>query len=283
MANRVRRLAEAFRNAGRRFSTDGCAFLAQAIAFNALFAIFPLAILTIAGLAFVYGTEEGQMRAIALFATVAPGIKDILTENLHQLINLRSVWGIISLVTLIWSGKNIFQALAYALNRALGVPQGRALFDDIIVSIVMLPVLALLLLIATALPFLILVAIHFGGFPRSVIFSRLVGYGTGFALVFTVSELLYTYLPNHRVRLSFGVPGAIFTAVAWEAAQVAFGVYTAHVNFYHVYGAVATFAVLLLWFYYMGIIFLFGAELSAVWWAPQKSTRDSGLETLRTA
>ena len=66
------------------------------------------------------------MRAIILFATVAPGIKDILTENLHQVINLRSVWGIISLVTLIWSGKNIFQALAYALNRALGVPQGRS-------------------------------------------------------------------------------------------------------------------------------------------------------------
>ncbi len=279
----MRRLVDAIRNASRRFSADGCAFLAQAIAFNALFAIFPLAILVIAGLAFVYGTQAGQERAIVLFATIAPGIKDILTENLHQVINLRSVWGIISLVTLIWSGKNIFQALAYALNRALAVPQGRKLFDDILVSIVMLPVLGLLLLIATALPIVIFVAIHFGGFPRSVILSRLVGYGTGFALVFTVSVLLYTYLPNHRVRLSFGIPGAIFTAVAWEAAQVAFGIYTAHVNFYHVYGAVATFAVLLLWFYYMGIIFLFGAELSAEWWAPQKSSRESGLETLRTA
>ena len=106
----------------------------------------------------------------------------------------------------------------------------------------MLPVLALLLLIATALPVLILVAVHFGGFPRSASLSQLVGYGTGFRWSSRSRSLLYTYLPNHRVRLSFGLPGAIFTAVAWEAAQVAFGIYTAHVNFYHVYGAVATFA-----------------------------------------
>jgi membrane protein len=279
----VRRLIGVLRSAGRRFSADGCAFLAQAIAFNALFAVFPLAILAIAGLAFVYGSTEGQNRAIILFTTVAPGIKDILTENLHQVVNLRSVWGIISLVTLIWSGKNIFQALAYALNRAIGVPQGRRFFDDILVSIVMLPVLALLLLVATALPVLIFVGVHYSGFPRSALLSQTVGYGTGFLLVFAISVVLYTYLPNHRVRPSFALPGAIFTAVAWEAAQVAFGIYTAHVNFYHVYGAVATVAILLLWLYYMGIIFLFGAELCAEWSKQEKSSHETGLETLRTA
>jgi uncharacterized BrkB/YihY/UPF0761 family membrane protein len=35
------------------------------------------------------------------------------------------------------------------------------------------------------------------------------------------------------------------------------------VDFHHVYGALATVAVLLLWFYYMAFIFLFGAEVSA--------------------
>jgi uncharacterized BrkB/YihY/UPF0761 family membrane protein len=50
-----------------------------------------------------------------------------------------------------------------------------------------------------------------------------------------------------------------------------------------VYGAVATVAILLLWLYYMGIIFLFGAELCAEWSKQEKSSHETGLETLRTA
>lgn len=279
----MRRLTQVFRAAAWRFSQDGCAFLAQAIAFNALFAIFPLALLTVTGLAFVYGTAEGQAKAIALFASVAPGVQDTLTENLHQLVNLRSVSGIIGLVTLAWSGKNLFQALAFALNRALGVPAGRPLLSDILVSLVMLPVLGILLLLATAVPIVISVAVQYGGFARAAAFSQIAGYASGFLLVFAIAALLYAYLPNRDVGIGFGIPGALFTATAWEAAQIGFGVYTTHVNFFHVYGALSAFAILLLWFYYMGIIFLYGAELSAQWWLGGKSTSDGGLETLKTA
>lgn len=279
----MRRLTQVFRAAGWRFSQDGCAFLAQAIAFNALFAIFPLALLAVTGLAFVYGTAEGQAKAIALFATVAPGVQDTLTENLHQLVNLRSVSGIIGLVTLAWSGKNLFQALAFALNRALGVAAGRPLLSDILVSLVMLPVLGILLLLATAVPIVISVAVQYGGFARAAAFSQIAGYASGFLLVFAIAALLYAYLPNKDVGIAFGVPGALFTATAWEAAQIGFGIYTTHVNFFHVYGALSAFAILLLWFYYMGIIFLYGAELSAQWWLGKESTSDGGLETLKTA
>jgi uncharacterized BrkB/YihY/UPF0761 family membrane protein len=51
--------------------------------------------------------------------------------------------------------------------------------------------------------------------------------------------------------------------VAWEIAQIAFALYSTHVNFRLVYGALGAFALLLLWFYYMATIFLFGAELCA--------------------
>jgi uncharacterized BrkB/YihY/UPF0761 family membrane protein len=50
---------------------------------------------------------------------------------------------------------------------------------------------------------------------------------------------------------------------AWELAQIAFAVYSTHVNFRLVYGALGAFALLLVWFYYMATIFLFGAELCA--------------------
>jgi membrane protein len=277
----VRQLVGIFRAAAVRFSEDGCAFLAQAIAFNALFAVFPLLLLTIAVLAFVYGSAEGQAYAVALFSTVAPGVKDVLTENLHQLINLRSVSGIIGLVTLVWSGKNLFMALAYALDRALRVDRGRPLINGILVGLVMLPVVGVLLIAATAVPILITLAVQYGGFPGAPLFSQVAGYASGSLLVFALSALLYAYLPNRNVGIGFGIPGAIFTTVAWEASQIAFAVYTTHVSFAHVYGALSTFAILLLWFYYMGIIFLYGAQLSVQWHLASPSMGD--LERRRSA
>jgi membrane protein len=280
------RLIAVFRTSAKRFSVDGCAFLAQAIAFNALFAVFPLLLLGLAVLAFVYGTNDAQLKALALFATVAPGVQDALTANLHQVISLRSVSGVIGLVVLIWSGKNLFMALAYALDKALGLQEGRPLISSIIMSLVILPVLGVLLIVATAVPVLITVAVQFGGFPHSALLSQVAGYVAGFLLVFTISALLYTYLPSRHLGIGFGVPGALFTAVAWEAAQIAFAVYTTHLSFAHVYGALATFAVLLLWFYYMGIIFLYGAQLSAQWHAyglQEASQNDAEGERLRTA
>jgi membrane protein len=271
------RLIDVFRGAARRFSQDGCGLLAQAIAFNALFAIFPIVLLTIGVLAYVYGTEAGAERGLALVSSLAPGVRDIVADNLTLLVRTRGFPGIISgligLIVLAWSAKNLFMALAYALDRALGIPQGRPLLGDIVVALIMLPVTGALLVAATTVPLLISFAVHFGGLRESIVSSQLISYGTGLVVIFLLAAILYTYLPNERMPWWFGIPGAIFTAITWEAAQIAFAVYTTHVNFMRVYGAVSTFAILLLWLYYMGIIFLFGALLSAQWarWTPART------------
>ncbi|MBC5798895.1 MAG: YihY/virulence factor BrkB family protein [Candidatus Eremiobacteraeota bacterium] len=262
----VRRLVEIARCAGVRFSADGCAFLAQALAFNAIFAVFPMIILTIAVLAFIYGNAYGETRAIGLIGTLAPGVKEIVSDNLQHIIQFRGISGAIAFVALLWSGKNLFQGLAYALNRALNVPAGRPLVSDILVSLVILPILAVLFIVATAVPLVIsLVVVKFGGFPHAAVLTQIAGYGTGVILIFAIALVLYDYLPNRKVKRGFGIPGAIVFTLAWELAQIAFAIYTTHANYTRVYGALAAFAILLIWFYYMATIFLFGAQISAQW------------------
>jgi len=281
----VSRLFVVFRAAGLRFSQDGCAFLAQAVAFNALFSVFPILILTVAAFGFVYGTDEAQARALALIGTLAPSVQPTLTENVRHAVAFRGVSGAVALVALLWSSKNLFQALAYALDRALGVPQGRPLFKDILVSITLIPVLGLLLLVATAVPLVISFVVEYGGFRHAVVWTQVAGYGTAVLLVFVVTVLLYDYLPNREVRVGFGIPGAIVSTLGYELAQIAFAVYSTHVDFRHVYGALSAVAILLLWFYYMGYIFLFGAELSAQWLEQHERAKGTGkaLEARRSA
>lgn len=260
-----------FRAAGARFSEDGCAILAQAIAFNALFAIFPLTILAIASLAFVYGNVDGEQRAIALILQLAPELQDLLTENLRNVVTFRGLSGAISLVGLIWTGKNLFQALAYALDRALGVPRARPLLPDILVALVMLPLLGALVLVATAVPIVVSVVVHFGILASWSALPQIESYGFSLVTVFAACALLYRYLPSRALGWRFVAPGAAFSAITFNVAQIAFAIYTTHTNFAHVYGAVAAIAVALLWFYLIAALFLYGAELAAALEAAQRA------------
>ena len=261
----MNRLLTVFRGAGKRFSLDGCAFLAQAVAFNALFAIFPLITLAVAVLAFIYGDQAGQARALALISSLAPNVQAILVSNLRHIVAFRGISGAVALVALVWSGKNLFQGLAYALDRALNVPHDRPLVHDILIAVVMLPILGVIFLVATALPVLVAFIVQDGGFRYSATWSQVAAQVTTLVLILVVTVILYTFLPNRRLSPAFTLPGAIVTTVGWGIAQVAFAVYSTHVDYRHVYGALAAVTVLLLWFYYMATIFLFGAEFNAQW------------------
>ena len=259
----MRRLIFAFREAGLRFSRDGCAFLAQAIAYNALFTLFPLIVLAITTASIFF--PDSQQRVLGFVDTLAPSLHDFIAQNLTNYLGGRAASSIIAILFLIWSGKNLFLTLAFALDRALGVPKGRPLVHDIALSIIMLPLVFVLLIVAMGLPILISILVALTTLPDQAFVTRILGYGASLLLVFILTIVMYTFLPNRRVVWHFAVPGASFAALTWPVVQLIFEAYTTHVNFTHVYGALSAPLALLLWFYLMGSIFLFGAQLCAGW------------------
>src|SRR5579884_3505944 len=251
----MRRLILAFREAGMRFSRDGCAFLSQAIAFNALFAIFPLLVLVLTAASVIIPNAERQV--LAFFDTFAPALHDTVAANLRTYVYGRGLSSVIAFFIVVWAAKNLFMSLAYALNRALAVPKSRPLLHDMLLSIIML--------LAIGMPVAVSVVFAYARVTDPRGFSELLAYLISMALVFVIVIFLYNFLPNRRVRWHFAVPGASFVALMWPAVQYAFAFYTVHVDFTRIYGALSAPLVLLLWFYLIGVIFLFGAELSAGW------------------
>jgi membrane protein len=255
------RFISAFRDGAVRFSRDGCVFLAQSIAFNALFALFPLMVLVLSAATLVLPFAE--RRTLFFFDTFAPTLHDYISANLQTYMYGRGISSLVALVVLIWSGKNLFMGLAYALDRALGVPKGRPLVHNLALSLVMLPVTGILLVIAIALPVLLSITARATGFVDPAWFTHILAYLISIALVFIVTVVLYRWLPNRGVSWGFSFRGATLVAVGWPVMQYAFAQYVTHVNFTHVYGALSAPLVLLLWFYCIGSIFLFGAEYAA--------------------
>ncbi|MBV8067271.1 MAG: YihY/virulence factor BrkB family protein, partial [Candidatus Eremiobacteraeota bacterium] len=237
-----------------RFARDGCAFHAQSVAFNALFALFPLSVLTLSAITFVF--PDSQRRTMLFFDTLAPTLHDYIVNNLATYIYGRGISSLIALAFLLWSGKNLFMGLAYALDRALNVPKGRPLVHNLALSFVMLPVTAVLLLVAIALPIALSITFRVAGIYDPLRASHFLAYLLSIALVFIVAVVLYRWLPNRSVSWAFALRGATVVAVAWPAVQYAFAAYLTHVDFSRIYGALSAPLVLLLWFYCIGSIFL---------------------------
>ena len=258
----MKRLISALHEAGVRYARDGCAFHAQSVAFNALFALFPLTVLALSGLTLVL--PDAQHRTLLFFDTLAPTLHDYIANNLQTYVYGRGISSIVAAVFLVWSGKNLFMGLAYALDRALNVPKGRPLVHNVLLSVVMLPVTGLVLIVAIGLPIALSITFHVAGLhdPRRV--THILGYLISIALVFIVAFVLYRWLPNRSISWPFALRGAAVVAIAWPVVQIAFAQYLTHVDFTRVYGARSAPLVLLLWFYCIGSIFLFGAEYAIV-------------------
>jgi membrane protein len=257
------RLISALRNAGLRFSKDGCAFLAQAIAFNAIFALFPLVVLILTIASYVF--PSGQTRALAFLGTFSPTLHEFVQANLQTYIYGRGITSIIAVVFLVWSAKNLFMGLAFALDRALNVPVVRPFIHNLALSIVMLPVMSLILMVAMALPVVMAIVMYIAQAPDRQNLTHITAYAISLLLVFVVTMVLYKALPNRRISWGFSLPGALLVAVLWPVVQFAFTQYTLHINFAGIYGALSVPLALLLWFYLIGSLFFYGAEFSAAW------------------
>lgn len=80
-----------------------------------------------------------------------------------------------------------------------------------------------------------------------------------------VSACLYRFLPNHRGKLRYQFPGAIFTAFGWTFASFLFSVYMdIFKGFSNMYGSLTTIVLIMLWLYFCMYIMLLGGEINVL-------------------
>ena len=89
-------------------------------------------------------------------------------------------------------------------------------------------------------------------------------WGAMFLLVILGIGILYRYGPNVKTpRTPVFTWGALFAAMLWAAASVAFSAYLSSFNSYNrIYGSIGTVVALLMWFYLAGFSVLLGALIN---------------------
>ncbi len=237
-----------------------------ALAFYALFSIFPLTLMVaafIGGLLEPAAAQEQIANGLRFFlpddAATIGFVMDILDESLAQ---SRS-FGVVAVVLIAWSSLSLFSNLTASLDEIFAVPNGRNIWKLRIQAVA----------ISTVLVVLVVVSFVTAGVLRllSVLLldqpSPWLSIGINFlpfGLDVVIFCLLFRFVPARYVHWDAVLPAAMLGAVGWELAKRGFEIYLANLaGFQFIYGGIATVIVFLFWANLIAAIFLFSAELCA--------------------
>lgn len=265
---------------------DNCFSIAKGAAYSFLFSLFPVVTTLITILIKVRAQAIVHVIARFVMQVAPPGTEELILWRLQQHGSPLSL-SVVSIVLAIWAGSGAMMSLLEGFQAAYRIPTGRPFFHQRAVGIFLVFVVAVPLVVASALLIFgdrgetVLVG-WIGLLPEGSELStpvelawRVGRYVLAFCTTTFVTGLLYyigtNYLPEPRpragkehVRLLAVWPGAFLATTLWMIATVGFAWYVAHFGHYNLlYGSIGAVIILLLWLYLIACIALIGCEFNA--------------------
>ncbi len=277
-----------------RWNFDKCPLIAAAMAFFGLLSLFPI-MLAAAAIFGKYLAAHPQLRdnllrsASGVFPGASLNILEEQIKSIGQAPNSAAV-GVVSVVSLLWSGRAFFDTLASVLNSIWLGAKPRTWWQHQVALWSTLLGAGLLCLLSTAVTFGLTAARSLSDALPDLFINRQPLLWNGLARLSTwllttfMFWLIYRFLPNaqpgRRGRIALG--SALVAAAGWEIAKWAFTHYLGNATRYgNIYGGVAGVVLTMMWLYFSSMIILLGAEAAAAYqetWAAAvgapKPTRD---------
>lgn len=238
---------------------------AASTAFFIFVSLVPMLVMICTIIPYTPLTEEILVTAIT---DVTPDMMDELVESLVSEVYDKSA-GILSIaiIATLWTAGKGILALIEGLNSINGVDEKR---NYVVLRIIS----SLYTLIMLAVVVILLLVMVFGNqfahlaitrFPR---LRTLAYWVMHFRMPFTIVTLtivfavIYTYVPNKKLRFKEQIPGAFFSSVGWSAFTWGFSIYVTYSNSYSIYGSLSIIVIVMLWLYFCMYIMLVGAYIN---------------------
>lgn len=252
----------------RSFSEKQAAQASAGLAYYTFFSIFPLMLVFIAGGSLFIDSDQVFTTVTQFVQQALPISRQVINENLEEILRERGTAGIVSLLILLWSASGMFTNLAYNINLAWPAAARRNFLQRRLVGLWMIAgligliALSLILSWVTArLPFLNID----NASPSSLLLLRLASAIGSWMMIFLVFMMLYRWIPTRRVGWGSTFWAALIASLAWKAATAGFGWYlrSGFGQYQLVYGSLGAIVAFLFLIYLISLITLFGAHLSA--------------------
>ena len=216
----------------------------------ALFTVFPM-----------FAKMQGRLQRWLVESLIPENISRQVLGYLNQFASKASGLGIAGLIVLLITAIALILTIDKTLNNIWRVRTSRPLAQRVLIYWATITLGPLILAVSLSTTSYVFAASRdvVGGAMVKLAFDSL-----EFLLLGAGMAALYRYVPNTHVRWSHAWAGGIFVAAAIEIAKRVLGYYLSLVPTYSVvYGAFATFPILLVWIYVAWVIVLLGAVIAA--------------------
>ena len=249
----------------KKLANDNINAYAASTAYFIFLSLIPMLITTCSILPYTHLTEGNLVTALT---ELSPDYMDGLVKSIVSQVYDKSV-GVLSvaIVITIWSASKGLLALMRGLNVVNGVVENR---NYILLRLVAYLYTVMVLVVTVfSLSVMVFGNVMFKTFlknyPSTIsIFRFLIHFRFLFVWVILtiVFVLLFTYIPNKKMKLRLQIPGAVFSAVSWSVFSWGFSVYVDRFNSFSAYGSLSTIIIVLLWLYFCIYIMLIGANIN---------------------
>ena len=253
------------------FYRDNCALMAAAISFYATLSFIPLFLVFMSVAGFVLHSSDQALAAVTtLLIKTFPASTTAVFKILSDLMQRKTVFGLIGLAGLTWAASRIFSAVENAMNIVWKVKKGRAYWHSKFLSLLLVPIAVLIMFSSVAFTAFYTVARNLTiplidlKVSEATFMSKVFAIVFPIALGFVLFYLIYRIIPYRKVSPKAALIGALCSSVMWEAAKLLFDIYIKNYAHYQkIYGSFGTLVVMFFWIYYSAFIILIGAEIGS--------------------
>lgn len=265
LKGRAIRIARLTSFAFSNFLANNSLLRATALSFSTLLSLVPLLALTFSVLK---GLGAQNHIAPIILEHMAAGSEEAVQRIITYIdnTNMGSV-GAIGLAFLLFTAINMLGNVEEAFNAVWGVTETRSFyrkFSDYLSVLVSAPILILATTSVTttlqseALFTWLMERTYLGD-----LFLMLLSFAP-FVIAWIALFVIYTFIPNTRVRYGSALVGAVFAGTLWQLAQLAYIHFqVGAANYNAIYGTLAALPILMIWIFLSWVIVLYGMEVVA--------------------
>jgi membrane protein len=264
------------KEAWQAWNQDKATRLGAALAYYTLFSLAPLLVIVIAIAALVFGHEAAQGRIVAEIQGVVGGASAQAIQSMIEKARTPTtgiVATILSLITLILGATGVVNELKDTLNTIWHV-QAPALglwgtVKTRVMSLAFVLGLGFLLLVSLVVSAVLsgmsAFMSHLVSSPWLIHFWQGVNFVVSLGVITVVFAMLYRFLPDTAIPWRDVWVGAGLTALLFVISKSLIGLYLGKSSIGSAYGPAGAIVLILVWVYYAALVFLFGAEVTAVY------------------
>jgi membrane protein len=274
MARTTNGFVQVFYKAIRQWWSENNTFqFGAAIAYYAVFALTPLAVIavSIAGWLFGDSAAKGEL-ANQIEKVVGPTVAEAIQETITSAHKSDSgtIAMMIGIGVMVVGAMGVFGQLQQALNYIWGakLKPGRGVLitvrDGLMPFLMVLIAGALLVIALLASALLAYVGEHLSLFslPGGIAMWLWIDWLASLCLLTLHFATIYKILPAVRIAWSVVWMGALLTALLFALGNYVIGLYLAHAADASAFGAAGSLVMVLIWVYFSSQVVLFGAELT---------------------